>query len=337
MVWLRRILQFLSATILFFTVWLLWPQELDGFTTGRDGKLAVPDYAMTNARYVSVQDGMLQMESHSKDSAYDLDQRALVSKEITARFYNAAGQPTVLTANEATFRQEEQKVFLTGNVRSESPDGFVLEGSRAEYGLEKRFLLAPEPIAGRSKDGTLRVWANRAESFLDDRKLALIGDARAQFFEKKRGLTKIRGDRADVNRDEEKIVFQSNVRTEQDKVVSTSNKAEILYANAGAGGEKGVNYMSLLDDVVIRESGGRYTRSQVAEFFGPTDTIVLSGFPSVFNGDDAVTGDRITLYRATGVVEITQTNAAASPATVEKGAPSLKPRPLTKEDEELIP
>lgn len=333
--WLRRILQAFTALILFLTVWILWPQELDGFTPGRDGKLAVPDYAMTNARYVSVKDGMLQMESHSKDSAYDLDQRALVSKAVTTKFYNAAGLPTVLTADEATFRQEEQKVLLTGRVRSESPDGFVLEGTHAEYGLEKRFLLAPAPIEGRSKDGALHVWANRAESFLDTRKLSLIGDARAQFQEKKRGLTRIRGDRAEVNRDEEIIEFKANVRTEQDKVVGTSNSAEIRYA--GRGQEKGVNYMSLLDDVVIRESGGRYTRSQVAEFFGPTDTIVLSGFPSVYNGDDAVTGDRITLYRATGVVEITQTNAAASPSTVQKGVPLTKPRPLTKEDEELIP
>ncbi len=96
--------------------------------------------------------------------------------------------------------------------------------------------------------------------------------------------------------------------------------------------------MALTEDVKIREQDGRYTRSQVAEFFAPTDTIVLTGFPAVYDGDDAVTGDRITLYRSTKVVEVTATNAAAGAAVMEKSkGPAGQPKPLTKEDEELIP
>ena len=79
----------------------------------------------------------------------------------------------------------------------------------------------------------------------------------------------------------------------------------------------------------------------MAEFFAPTDTILLTGFPSVYDGDDAVTGDKITLYRTTGVVEVTAANAAGAQIHgTGKGsgkktgdqAPSLN-----KEDDELIP
>ena len=331
--WLRRLAMGAASLLLFITIWILWPQELDGFVGGRDGKLAVPDYAMTNARYVSVRDGRVEMESRAKDTVYDLAERRMISKNVTSRFFNSEGKPTVVTADEALFLQDERKAYLTGHVRSESPDGFVMTGSRTEYTVDKRFLLAPEPVEGVAPDGGVRVWGNRAESFLDQRKLLLVGDARAEFREKKRGLTKIRGDRAELDRATSEIEFKKNVRVAQGETNATSNSATMSY-NPSA---KGLRYMSLLDDVVIREPGGRYTRSQVAEFFAPTDTVVLSGFPAVYNGDDAVTGDKITLYRTTGVVEVTQTNAAAS-GLAPKGKSAPPPvRPLTKEDEELIP
>jgi LPS export ABC transporter protein LptC len=332
--WLRRLAAGVTSLLLFFTIWILWPQELDGFVGGRDGKLAVPDYAMTNARYVSVREGRVEMESRAKDTTYDLAERRMLSKNVTARFFNAEGKPTLVNADEALFLQNDRKAYLTGHVRSESPDGFVLTGTKAEYSMDKRFLLAPEPVEGVAPDGAVKVWGNRAESYLDQRKLLLAGDARAEFREKKRGLTKIRGDRAELDREKSEIEFQKNVRTVQGETVATSSAATISYAAK----EKNLRYMSLLDDVMIREPGGRYTRSQVAEFFAPTDTVILSGFPAVYNGDDAVTGDKITLYRTTGVVEVTQTNAAASGLT-PKGKAVLPPpvRPLTKEDEELIP
>ncbi|RZA06824.1 MAG: LPS export ABC transporter periplasmic protein LptC [Proteobacteria bacterium] len=335
MIYLRRLLVGVTSLLLFVTVWILWPQELDGFIGGRDGKLSVPDYAMTNARFVSVKDGRVEMETRAKDTTYDLAERRMISRTVTARLFDAEGKATLVTADEATFLQNDRKALLTGHVRSESPDGFVLNGSRTEYFMDKKFLLAPAPVDGAAPDKSVKVWANRAESYLGQRKLSLIGDARAEFREDKKGVTKIRGDRAEVDREKEEIEFKKNVRTAQNGTTGSSNSATISYGTSEQSRKKGLRYMSLLDDVVIKEPGGRYTRSQVAEFFAPTDTVVLSGFPAVYNGEDAVTGDRITLYRNTGVVEVTQTNAAASGIAPKGKAPPV--RPLTKEDEELIP
>jgi lipopolysaccharide export system protein LptA len=190
--------------------------------------------------------------------------------------------------------------------------------------------VANQPVEGETADGTVKIWGDRAESRIEERKAEFIGNARVHHTQGARGLTKIRGDRAILDRAQEEIWFEKRVQVEQDKVTGNSNRARLSYAPR----ERSVTYMSLLDDVKIRE-GKRHTRSQVAEFFAPTDTIVLTGFPAVYHGDDAVTGDRITLYRATGVVEVTQTNAAASPG--REGLAPARPRPLTKEDEELIP
>lgn len=335
----RSILHFLTLLVFFFTIWFLWPRELDGYAVGRDGRASVPDYAMTNARYVSVKAGRVEIESQAQEAAFDFNSRRMDAKIVTAYFYNAQEQRTKVTADRAFFYTEpNRRIHLLDNVHSVSPDGFELTGPEAEYFTEKRFFVAPQPVEGQMQDETMKLWGNRAESNLDESKVHLIGDARSHYMEPKQGLTKIRGDRAVLHRDKEKVDFHENVKVEQEKTVGTSDNAELFFSKK----EKQVRYMSLTDNVKIEQPGGRYTRSQVAEFFAPSNTIVLSGFPSVYDGDDAVTGDRITLYRSTGVVEVTATNAAgseersATPAAV-KGKEKQAPAPLTKEDEELIP
>ncbi len=320
------VLQSLSSVLLFFALWFLWPRELDGFNPGRDGHLSVPDYAMTNARYVSVKEGRIELESISQDATYRLADHLMEARTVTAYFYNQAGLKTEVQADRGYFYMDKRQVVMKENVRSLSPDGFALRGTEAIYDVAQKVLTAPQPVEGDTQDKSLKVWGDTAVSSLNERTVELKGNARGEFIEKKRGLTKIRGDRAFLDREKQKVTFHENVRVDQDKIIGTSKNALLFYA----GKEKGVRYMSLLDDVKIVEQQGRYTRSQVAEFFAPTDTIVLSVFPAVYHGDDMVTGDRITLYRATGVVEVMAANAAGNPQSTEK-------KSFSTEDEELIP
>lgn len=327
----RRILRFLSSFILFFTVWFLWPRDLDGYSLGRDGKATVPDYAMANARYVSVREGKVEVETHAKEASFNLFTHTMDAKNVVTFLYNSKDERSIITGDYATFLMNERELHLRENVQSLSSDGFLMRAPEAIYYLNKRLVMAPKPVEGETFEREVLVWGDRAEAPLDQQKIHLYGNARSQFTEKKRGLTKIRGDSALMERSEDKITFFQNVKVEQDQTVGTSESADLYYSSA----DKALRYMSMNSDVVIREEKGRYTRSQVAEFFGPTDTIVLTGFPAVYDGDDAVTGDKITVYRATGVVEVMATNAAGGqpdPAREKKG-----PAPLTKEDEELIP
>lgn len=324
-------LRLAAALALFLSLWFLWPMELDGFAPGRDGRLSVPDYLMTNVRYVSVKDSKIEMESQSRDAAYDLATRRMDAKDVTAYFHNARDEKTELKADKAFFYMDERRMHLLDNVRSRSPDGFLMRGPEAEYKMDGRLLTAPRPVEGEMENNSMRLWGDSARSAIDERTVHLNGNARAEFQDKKRGLTKIRGETAVMDREKSQVTFRDKVRVDQDKIVGTSHVAHLFYSPQ----ERGLRYMSLLEDVKIEEKGGRYTRSQVAEFFAPADTIVLTGFPSVYHGDDVVTGDRITLYRATGVVEVTATNAAGNPL---HGEPAPKRKPvLTPEDEELIP
>lgn len=327
---MRRLLRYSSYFLIFLTVWFLWPRELDSMN-GRLGEAVVPDYRMETSRYVSVKDGKREVEMYSQKSNFDFIARQMDAKDVSIYFYNGDGDKTKVTSDSGLFYMDEKRFHLQGNVRSESPDGFVMTGPVANYFVPTKHLDAPQPVQGVMKDNSLKVWGDRAEGDMNTRRIQLFGNARALYVEAKHGPTKIRGDWADMHRDEEKVEFFKNVFVEQENTKGTSEKATLFYATP----ERALRYMSMQGDVHLMEKDGRYTRSQVAEFFMPTDTIVLTVFPAVYDGDDAVTGDKITMYRTTGVVEVLSTNAASNqdhPAKKE-----AKETSTSKEDEELIP
>jgi LPS export ABC transporter protein LptC len=332
---LRRAIRVVTYAVLFLTVWFLWPRELDGTNTGAS-KTAVPDYSMTNAHYVSVKAGKLELETHAKEAAFNLTTHRMEAKNVVAFVYNSAEERTIITADRADFRMDERILHLNDNVNSLSPDGFLLQGPEAVYTLKTRQLTAPLPVYGQTFTKDAQVWGDKAEGSLDDKKMRLIGNARALYHEPKHGETRMRGDSAVMERQEGKVTFMKNVRVDQENIKATSDTGDLYYSAA----DHGIRYMSLNTDVKIAQPDGKYTRSQVAEFFAPTDTIVLTGFPAVYDGEDAVTGDKITLYRGTGVVEVTATNAAGAqpkePGKKGSKHKALVPE-LNKEDDELIP
>lgn len=332
---LRRALGLLGGLLFFFTVWLLWPRELDGSSFSHDGKSSVPDYAMTNAHYVSVKAGHLEMETRAREASFDMSSHRMEARNVVALLYDAQGARTIVTAEKADFHMGERVLQLRDNVNALSPDGFLLRSEEGSYLVQKRLLTTKVPVQGETLEKEVQVWGDSAEAPLDEHKVFLRGNARALFQERKRGPTRVRGESAVLDRVAEKVTFRSRVRVEQEKVVGTSGEADLYYSHPA----RSVRYMSMRDDVRIEQGDGKHTRSQVAEFFAPTDTIVLSGFPAVYDGDSAVTGDKITLYRATGVAEVLATNAAgAAPSRAQGKGGGAEPVPeIQKEDEELIP
>jgi lipopolysaccharide export system protein LptA len=218
----------------------------------------------------------------------------------------------VVTADRAEFRMDERVLKLNDNVNSLSPDGFLLQGPEVIYTMKNRLLVAPSPVYGQTFLKEAQVWGDTAEASLDDKKVRLNHNARALYQESKHGATHMRGDSAVMDRVEGKVTFVKNVKVEQENVLATSEIGDLYYSPT----ERGIRYMSLTNDVKIAQPDGKFTRSQIA-----------------------VTGDKITLYRDTAVVEVTATNAAgAQPKANGKMGKNKEIIPkLNKEDEELIP
>lgn len=79
--------------------------------------------------------------------------------------------------------------------------------------------------------------------------------------------------------------------------------------------------MTAYDDVLIQErdpikskKGMKYATCQKADFLTQEDKIYLTGFPSVYQEKDTITGELITIYRKRNIVEVTQANGLHEPS-----------------------
>lgn len=332
---LHTCLRGLGAVLLLLAL-LFIPMELDIVNGGAENGIpSVPEYLMRQMRYVILTDGRLETEMFADEAEFRMEQQQLKAKKVHGDFYNEQAEITKIQGEQAIYSMQKHLLHLTDNVVCETPDHFFLRSPSADYDLNKKYFSASGNVDGNTKDLSLKFWSDRADSYVNTRTANLYGNARADFQSaKQKELTKIRGDRALVDRGEEAVTFFDNVKIHQDKYDVESKAASLFYSGAA----KAVQYMVAREDVKIKEAGGRYTRSQEAQFFSPTNTIVLLGFPSVYDKSDVVTGDRITMYRNTGVIEVTSANAAVSddaPATHKKS--SKKDEELSDEDRELIP
>lgn len=335
---LTRILYAAAAVFLFFTTWLLWPTQLDSGMTreATEDYVELPDYHMKTFRYASVKGGRRELEVFSDNAVFFLDKQEAHGDKITAYFYNLTGEKTTLLGNEGVFHMGKQHLRVLGDVKSLSPDGFELQGTVVDYFSEKRLLAAPEPVYGVTQEKDVRIWANRAESEIDTNTVQFWGNVRTEYDTKKQGLMKVASDRAHLDRVGKVATYYDNVKVNQQKMEMTSAEASLYYGaeRAAATSRNGVRYLVARKDVYIRETASRYSQSQQAEFFANTNSIVLTGFPSVFEGSDTITGDQLTLYRATGVVEVKAANAAF--AESPQGRKKVSRDKLSGDDLELV-
>ncbi len=332
----RSLLRKASYIILFLTAWLLWPREMSSIYGYRDGFRLAPDYRMVNSRYVSVKSGRKDLEAVATQSSFDFVTRRMDGDDVTIYTYRDDKRQNKITAKHGTFFMNERRYVLTGDVLNETlTDHYYAKSQLVNYHMNDRIADTPGQIEIWNQDRTMQMWGDRSRGDLGTEVMWLYGNAHANYLEPHRGLTKIRGDEAELIGAEDRANFYKNVKTEQGDTVGTSEEANLYYAPTA----KNVRYLTLRTDVKITEAGGRYTRSQVASFSAPTDTVTLTGFPSVYDGDDTVSGDKITLYRATGVVEVTSTNALGSGPAMrsdKKKTEAKRNEPLSAEDKELL-
>jgi len=94
---------------------------------------------------------------------------------------------------------------------------------------------------------------------------------------------------------------------------SRSRRAELNYGSAG----RTVNYMTAFEDVFVRERSAddpqklalRYATGGRADFDNVRNVVVFSEFPQVYEDNDTMTGDLITLHRDSDLVEVEHSNA----------------------------
>lgn len=89
----------------------------------------------------------------------------------------------------------------------------------------------------------------------------------------------------------DRVDFRGNVMLKREGMTLTAETAIVYYA----GPKKGIREIEALGNVVVRKEG-RVAFAQRALFYNREEKIVLTGDARIFEGENEIGGERITLY-----------------------------------------
>lgn len=308
--------------------------------SGKDGQIlapgiprSVPEYTINQFDYVSTRNGEKQWQLFAR-RAFLFNQEKLVhSRSVKAHLYGADGKITEVVGQEAKYGMDDQNLEMFGSVKATLPDGFEIESEYLKYDASRRRIEIPKAydVAGRGRSGMDPALSFQSKGFeLDMRreKTVLPKSARVtltrtpaqerRFSEK----TTVVSDQATIFQDERLVRFTMYpsrplesrfIQITQPQLAARSRKAELRYGDEINAAPRGVEYLVLNEEVLIREQGDgkvpRYATSGEARFDSLKDWIILREFPQVYQDNDTVTGDIIIVHRDTDIVEVEHSNA----------------------------
>lgn len=138
---------------------------------------------------------------------------------------------------------------------------------------------------------------------------ALTAVAEGAFAPAVSGSTPIqfRADRM-IARQDGTIELEQHVRVWQEQTVLEADRMEIVYAQDS----RTVQQIRAIGNVVVSEPGRRATAAQ-GVFDVPQNRIILTGRPVLRDGENELTGERMTIWRDDGRVEVEQARARLHP------------------------
>ncbi|HTL11846.1 MAG TPA: LptA/OstA family protein, partial [Bdellovibrionota bacterium] len=245
----------------------------------------------------------------------------------------------IITAREAKYSTNSKELEMYGQVMTSFPDGLTLRSEYMRYDSATRALHVPTdyPVAGESSpgDGKLVRFKSRGMDFPLQSSAIILPEtvefemsrldgtsgqtARVKSKGKQAGIpdtTRILADRCEIYREERRAHFSMRperpaserfVRVAQPRLHLQSREVTLFYQEL----DRRLKYMNASQDVAIKEEGDegdpiRYATAGQADFDTQVNRIFLSQLPQVYQDNDTVTGEVVTIYRDTDIVEVEQ-------------------------------
>jgi LPS export ABC transporter protein LptC len=292
----------------------------------------IPDYHIIGFNYISSHQGKKDWKlSASETFFYNLSKLAH-SKKINALLYDSQEEATKISGLEAKYLTNGRELEVFGNVIAEFPDGFIVKSEYMKYLPNEKKLFVPEDkaVEGYGKAENHKKIQFKSFGMLYSMDHNTIELPRQVHFlmvregppdPKQIGVpdkNAVDSDHCLIDRNQKLATFTMNaqrpdherfVLTQQNNLFVKSRKTDLLYGDYS----KIFNYMTAREDVLIKEqnkegimrtaTGGR------ADFDTHKNVIILTEYPQIYQDKDTVTGEKITLYRESDIVEVEQSNA----------------------------
>jgi hypothetical protein len=249
-----------------------------------------------------------------------------------------------ITGDESQYFLAHRQLEIFGNVKTVFPDGFELHSNYLKYLPETHKIEIPVKYEvhgiGQPEGGKKLQFASHGLDYWMKDSLIRLSEAVRVTVEKINqpdppgtppDLTVITSDQCIIDRKISLAKFTMNpgrsndtryVHISQPKLLSRSRKTDLHYGNFSSL----VQYMTAYEDVLIVDKGAaqnqpaseksgtpppsiRYATGGRADFDSMRDVIVMTKFPQVYQDQDTVTGDIITIHRDTDIIDIEHSNA----------------------------
>lgn len=288
----------------------------------------IPDYTIEQFDYLSTQGAEKQWKIIADQAFLYNKERLVHSRRVRALLFNPDNDATLVTGNEAKYFMNQRTLEIFGNVVTTFPDGFVLNSEYMKYEPTIRKIHIPKQyfVKGGGSPGQkekeldftsmgLDFSMNQNEVILPHSAHVIMTRNRESGAE----TTHIRSDRCVIYRDQQIAKFTMDphrplktrfVKVTQPDLFVRSRRVELNYGDF----DNILNYMVAYNDVFIREMDEkneqlRYGTCGQAFFNAKSDIIRLTQYPQVYQDQDTVTGEVITIHRRTDIVEVEKSNA----------------------------
>ncbi len=277
-------------------------------------------YTMEDVHYTSIEGGKRQWEINSANAIVYDKANVLVADDMKMKMFENETKHTLIEGDKALFKVGSKEFDLEGHLKVTFPDDFWIRTEKAHYSGNTQQISNHDPFYGEAKPQKgelMKMWGTGFEGNKTSPFIYILKDSRVQM--KRNGtteLTDVRSDRAYIDRFKKHSIFAMDdpdkfVDSNQGTLFIRARKQEATYESS----QSTLKYLTAIEDVQIRETdpkqGGamKYATSQRADFETKENKIILSGFPSVYQEKDTVTGELITVYRSTNIVEVKEANS----------------------------
>lgn len=294
-------------------------------------------YTIEGFHYTAVEGGLKHWEMQATVAVLFEKSRLVQAQKARIKMFDATGKITYIEGDEAHYLMNNRDLDLIGNVMVTFPDGFWLKTTKAHYSASTGVITSDEFFNGEAnpqKDEIMQVWGKGFEASKFGPDINVLSQARVKLRRiDQEEITEVNSDRARLDRFGRMAYFSMfdstrAVTSYQGTLHVRSKRQDATYDPDS----KALRYMTAYDDVLIKETdpirgknGLKYATSQKAEFMTRENKILLSGFPSAYQEHDTLTGELITIYRNTNMVEVTHANAYHEGTTEQKiGSPEAR-------------
>ncbi len=297
----------------------------------------IAEYGVEEFRYVSVQNGTKQWRIEAKRAFLYNPEHLVHARKMRAYLYDPEGKITTITGDESKYFLNHRDLEVFGNVKTYFPDGFELDSDYLRYKPEQHKIEIPRKyrvhgIGQENAGKSLQFLSKGMDYWMSDSLILLNEDVRVTLA-KVEPITDVASksamlgvpDRTIIESDQclidrvknlAKFTMRPNrpmntrfVHISQPHLLSRSRKVDLSYGDFSAI----LQYMTAYDDVLIKDTGNpqslRYATGGRADFDNRRDVIVMTQFPQVYQDQDTVTGDTITIHRDTDIVDVEHSNA----------------------------